>query len=424
MRRLLLVLAGLAVSGLAAWLLLRGGGAQVRWETTAVDRGRVQAKVTAGGTLSALVTVQVGSQVSGRVVEVCADFNDSVRKGQVLARLDPQLFQGAVAQAEASVMVSEGNLARARTQAADAQRQADRARALLAQQIVTQAEVDTAVANAEAAEASVQVAQGSLMQARAALDQARTNLGYTTILCPTDGVVISRSVDVGQTVAASLQVAVLFTIAEDLRKMQVDTNVSEADVGRIQPGMAASFRVDAWPEDSFIGTVRQVRNAPQVLQNVVTYDAVIDVDNPRLRLRPGMTANVTFIVAEAEDALRIPNAALRFRPPRDLAPKEPASATAAPAEEDRPQRGARPGSGQRPGGGERGRIRARAVWVLRQGRPERIPVQTGVSDGSFTELTGGGLAEGDLVITEAVDPAAEGQPTIRPPGVGGMRRLF
>jgi HlyD family secretion protein len=210
-----------------------------------VERGRIVAKVTATGTLSAIVTVQVGSQVSGRIQALYADYNSRVKKGQLIAKIDPQLFQAAQAQARANLAAAEGNLARARAQALDAERQYGRARALAAEKLVAQADLDAAQAAYEGAAAGVKAAQGSVEQARAALHQTQVNLEYTNILSPTDGVVISRSVDVGQTVAASLQAPTLFVIAEDLSKMQVDTSVAEADVGRLRDGMAASFTVDA-----------------------------------------------------------------------------------------------------------------------------------------------------------------------------------
>jgi HlyD family secretion protein len=217
-------------------------------------------------------------------------------------------------------------------------------------------------------------------QARAALSQARVNLAYTDIRSPTSGVVISRNVDVGQTVAASLQAPTIFVIAEDLAKMQVDTSVAEADVGRLKAGMAATFTVDAYPGETFRGKVRQIRNAPQTVQNVVTYDAVIDVDNPELKLKPGMTANVTFVYAEKDDVLKVPNSALRFRPPPALLGDAKGSGAAA-----------KPGaSGQR------------TVWTLAGDKPEPEKVKTGISDGSFTEVMEGNLEVGEVVITDVL----------------------
>lgn len=369
-----------------------------RYDTAAVDRGRVVARVTATGTLSALVTVQVGSQVSGRIASLHADYNTPVRKGQVIAKLDPQLFQAAVEQARANVMAAEGNLARSEAQAEDARRQLRRTRELAERKLVATADLDTAESGAVAAQATVRSAQGALAQARAQLSQAQVNLAYTTIVSPTDGVVISRSVDVGQTVAASLQAPTLFVIAEDLKKMQVNTSVAESDVGRLEAGMPATFTVDAFPGRQFRGTVRQVRNAATTVQNVVTYDAVVDVENPDLDLRPGMTATVTFTYAERGDVVRVPNAALRFRPP----PEMPGVAPAADAG------GARGGERRGPGAGGEARPDERVVWVLRAGKPEPVRIRTGVTDGTTTEVLEGALQPGDQLLTDASGPAGSG----------------
>lgn len=387
----------------------------VRYETAAVDRGPIVSKITATGTLSALVTVQVGSQVSGRLQEVLVDWNSEVKKGQVIARIDPQLFKAALEQAKANHGAAVANLARSQVQADEAERQRVRARSLADQKLVPAAEAETAESSAAAARAQVEASRAAVKQASASLIQAQVNLGYTTIVSPIDGVVISRSVDVGQTVAASLQAPTLFAIAEDLRKMQVDASVSEADVGRLTPGMEATFTVDAFPGERFRGTVRQIRNAPQTQQNVVTYAAIIAVQNPELKLRPGMTASVAFVHAERRDALRIRNAALRFRPSPELIQK---------------MLGA-------PQGGDDGKAHARAgtaadkakntddpshkaIWALRSGKPVRITIQAGVSDGTLTEVLDGPLREGDSVITEAVDSSAPSGAGSR----GGSARPF
>lgn len=366
---------------------------RLQMDTAGVDRGRIVAKVTATGTLSAIVTVQVGSQVSGRIAALHADFNTPVKKGQLIAKIDPQLFQAAVEQARANLVAAQGNLVKSKAQALDADRQYQRAKVLAERKLIAQADLDTAQSNAQAAAAQVDASAGAVEQARAALHEAVVNLAYTNIISPTSGVVISRNVDVGQTVAASLQAPTLFVIAEDLAKMQVDTSVAEADVGRLRAGMDASFTVDAYPSDVFHGTVRQIRNAPQTVQNVVTYDAVIDVGNPDLKLKPGMTANVTFVYAQKDDVLRVPNAALRFRPPPDL----PAFSAA------------RPG----PNGAGRGPKQApkqvdtpdlRTVWAVRDGQPVPVRIRTGISDGAFTEVVEGGLQPGDRLVTDASGP--------------------
>ncbi|MFO0667594.1 MAG: efflux RND transporter periplasmic adaptor subunit [Polyangiaceae bacterium] len=368
-----------------------------RYQTQAVDRGRIASKVTATGALSALVTVQVGAQVSGRIESIRVDFNSPVKKGQVIATIDPQLFQAAVAQASANAASANANLEKAKAQAMEADRQYARTQALHAQGLSGQAEVDAAQASALVAKTTVSSAQASVAQAAAALNQAQVNLKYATILSPIDGVVISRSVDVGQTVAAAMQAPTLFTIAQDLTKMQVDTNVAEGDVGKIKPEMKVGFTVDAFPGKRFEGKVRQVRDAPQTVQNVVTYDAVIDVDNSERLLKPGMTATVTFTSAERADVLRIPNAALRYRPEMAAGPTPGGGPT-----------------GTKPTGGNRSE--GRAVWVLRDGNPAKVDVTLGISDGSVTELVKGDLREGDALITEVI---SEGGSSSAPAG-GGM----
>jgi len=424
------ILAVLAVGGAAAvwrYRLAKSEGS-FKYEIAPVERGRVVARVTATGTLSALVTVQVGSQVSGTIASLSADFNSKVRKGQVIALIDPRLFEAAVEQARANVVAAQGNLVKAQAQAADALRQLGRTRELADRKLVAQADLDTAQANADAAVASVTAAEGALAQAQAALSQAALSLAYTRIVSPTDGVVISRNVDVGQTVAASLQAPTLFVIAEDLAKMQVDTSVAEADVGRLTDGMPASFTVDAYPGQVFQGTVRQVRNAAQTVQNVVTYDAVIDVQNADLKLKPGMTATATFVYAQRDDVVRVPNSALRFRPPPGMPrPQEPNVGGLAPRGGAVADEGTPPATGDRPGGpgiaadapgGLADAVR-HTVWVLRNGQPQPVRIRTGISDGSFTELLEGELAPGDQAITDATGSGrSSGAPR------GGPPRLF
>jgi HlyD family secretion protein len=409
LRYALIAAAAVLVAAVGIWRWSAGSKPKSQMETAKLERGKIVAKVTATGTLSALVTVQVGSQVSGRIAELRADFNSTVKKGQLIAKIDAQLFQATVEQARANLVAAQGNLSKARAQAVDAVRQAERAKALAAKQLIAQADADTAVSNADALAAGVQAAEGQVAQTRAALNSAEVNLAYTDILSPTNGVVISRNVDVGQTVAASLSAPTLFVIAEDLAKMQVDTSVAEADVGRLGAGMEASFTVDAYPSEIFRGQVRQIRNAPQTVQNVVTYDAVIDVDNSAMKLRPGMTANVTFIYAQKDDVLRVPNAALRFKPPPGML----GDGGGRPA--GRPEASAAGGPG---GGGSGGPARAkgdgrsegaeapdrRTVWTIKDEKPSPAKVKTGISDGSFTEVVEGALQAGDVVITDAVGP--------------------
>jgi HlyD family secretion protein len=443
-KRLLLaaVAAALLVAGLLAWRAARRPTAP-RFDTQAADRGPITAKVTASGTLSAVVTVQVGSQVSGSVSALYVDYNSPVRKGQVIARIDPQLFQAAVQQARANLAAAKGNLEKAKAQSVDADRQAKRNRALADQKLVAIADAETAEANADAARAGVAAADGAVQQAVASLEQAEVNLKYTTIVSPTDGTVISRSVDVGQTVAASLQAPTLFVIAQDLKQMQVDTSVAEADVGKLHDGMATTFTVDAYPGETFRGSVRQIRNSPQTVQNVVTYDAVIDVQNPELKLRPGMTANVTFVWADKSEVVRVPNAALRFRPPPDvLSAGNGAGGRGAGARTGGPAiasgtNGVRAGAGVAAAAsgtngfragvapaalGDRAASGRKTLWVLRGGSPVAVSIQTGISDGVVTEVVDGDVSDGDLCIT---DVSAAGGRSGAPGGApGGMRRIL
>jgi HlyD family secretion protein len=374
----------------------------LRFQTERIERGRVVSKVTASGTLSALVTVQVGSQVSGRLQRIFVDYNSPVHRHQLIAELDPAFFEAAHQQAKANHVAALGNLDKAEAQAKDAQLQSARAQSLAAKALISQADLDTAKANADAARAAVEAAKGAVEQAAAALHQSEINLAYTKIYSPTDGVVISRNVDVGQTVAASLQAPTLFVIAGDLRKMQVDTSVAEADIGRLRNGMGASFTVDAYPGETFHGKVRQIRNAPQTVENVVTYDAVIDIDNPQLKLKPGMTANVTFVTAEQPDVLRLPNAALRFRPSPEVLvlagiqpEKSPASGFGSHGQNG--SLTARNGYGHV----DRKSSNEHRVFVLTNGKPKPVEVATGISDGTVTAVMGGPLHAGDLVVLDA-----------------------
>lgn len=391
------------VLGLALGACGKDKSEQPTVTTVAIERGDVQAAVTAGGTLQALVTVQVGSQVSGRILELLADFNSVVKKGDVVARIDPQQAEAAVRRAQANVMAANGNLARSRAGLSEAQRQSSRAKELLPKGYVSQAEIDTLATGVEQASADLEAQRGALAQAQAALAEAQVNLDNTVIRSPTDGVVVTRSVDVGQTVAASLQAPVLFTIAQDLKKMQVHTSVAESDVGQLKEGMAAEFSVDAYPNRKFRGTVAQVRVSPTTVQNVVTYDAVVNVDNPELELKPGMTANVSFRTAEAKDVLKVPNSALRFKPPQEWL--DAAKAAREKAAGSVPAEAAAAGEGAAgAAGGRRQRDGSvRRIWKQPAdgGAPVAVPVRVGVSDGSVSEVTPlhGGLAEGEQVVT-------------------------
>jgi HlyD family secretion protein len=375
----------------------RSGSGQ-SFQTIAVTRGSITQAVTATGTLNPVQNVQVGSQVSGNIQKLFADFNSIVKAGQVIAQIDPVVFQANVNQAD-------GELANARAALDLARLNAARTQALVAKQNSAQSDLDQAMANLHQAEANVKIKEG-------ALEKAQADLDHCAITSPIDGMVISRSVDVGQTVAASLQAPVIFTIANDLAKMQIDANVAEADVGGVAIDQDVEFTVDAFPSQTFHGKVVQVRNAPITVQNVVTYDTVIGVSNPDLKLKPGMTANVSIVSAHQDDALKIPNGALRFRMP-DESP--------APAVKRDPSASGRQPAGKPPARGER-RIE-RSVYVLppSASKPARVTIKTGISDGVATEIVEG-LKEGDRVVTgmtESSGPAAT--PATNPFGSGPRR---
>ncbi len=434
----------LAVAIVAATLIYRSVGTQApQYATARIDRGDIESTVTTSGNLNAVITVQVGSQVSGNIIALYADFNTKVKKGQLVAEIDPAPFRAAVDQAtatlnaaKASVLTSEASLAKSQSDFATAQAnvasqqanlvkaesaselarlQSERRKNLVRSGSTSQEDADTAQANYEqaisgvdAAKAAVNAAQASAESAQKAVDvvraqfvgtkavvvqdaailaQAQLNLDHTRILAPVDGTVQSRNMDVGQTVAASFQAPVIFLIAQDLTKMQVDTNVDEADVGPIRVDQPATFVVDAYPGQIFRGKVSQIRQAPINVQNVITYDVVIAVSNPELKLFPGMTANVTILTGHVSNVLRLPKAALRFHPPSVSRPA------------------------QQP-----------TVYVLdAQGQPEAVPVKTGLMDVSRVEAVEGPLREGQQVITGTVAKAGASSPP--PAKTGGSKKL-
>ena len=286
--------------------------------TQPFSRGDIVDAVSATGTLEAVETVEVGTQVSGVVRELNADFNSIVRKGQVIARLDPQLIQTQIEQQSANVMRAQAEVERLKVSQADAEQKLERAQQLNARSLIPRTDLETADVDVQEARAQVRAALASLTQARAQLNSQRVNLGYTTITAPIDGIVISRNVDAGQTVAASMNAPTLFVLAADLTRMQVIANIDESDVGRMRPGQRVTFQVDAFPTERFSGTVAQVRLQPTVVQNVVTYSTVITVPNPQLKLKPGMTANVNIEIVRRSNVLRVANAAMRFRPTAEM----------------------------------------------------------------------------------------------------------
>jgi HlyD family secretion protein len=421
-RRVVLAAGTVAALAVLALLLPRGKG-DTRYQTAVVDRGDIVDVVGATGTLEAVTTVQVGSQVSGTIAKLYADFNSVVRKGQVVARLDPSLFEARVSQARANLIAARANVERARAAAEDTRQKLARARELAAKDLLPPTDLETAQANHDSALAQLKANEAAVSQAEANLNQAEVDLGHTIITAPIDGVVIGRNVDTGQTVAASFQAPVLFVIANDLRRMQVNAAIDEADIGRVQPGQEVSFRVDAYPERTFAGRVEQVRLQPTVAQNVVTYDTIISVDNPEQRLMPGMTATVSVIVRQSRDVVRVPAAALRFRPEGFESPGargRPAVATAGEAAGPGVVAAATPAGRGRAGAGRRRGEGPRALVFLldEKGAPFPTPVVPGLSDGQFVEIQDG-LAEGTRVVVgtdagQASAPRPGSSPTTNP----------
>ena len=382
---LLVIIIGLIVFAFVLRQCRQSGAAN--YQTATVTHGPLTQAVTATGTLNPVVNVQVGSQVSGNIAKLFADFNSQVKAGDVVAQIDPALFQATVTQ-------TEGDLASAQAALELAKLNATRTQQLFTQKNSSQQDLDQAMANLHQAEANVKIKQG-------ALDKAKADLDHCTITSPIDGVVISRSVDVGQTVAASLQAPIIFMIANDLTKMQIDSNVAEADVGVVTIDQNVDFTVDAFPTHTFHGKVTQVRNAPITVQNVVTYDTVIGVSNPDLKLKPGMTANVSILIAHRDNVLQIKNAALRYRP-TDATPTEARSTSALSP------------SGARSSGGRERRSGERTVYVLSGGRPKPTQIKTGISDGISTEVLEG-LKEGDRVVTaELTSTSLSSSPAANP----------
>jgi HlyD family secretion protein len=459
------LLLAITIALIGVYVYARRVNGRTPFETAAVTRGPLIAAISATGTLNAVINVQVGSQVSGQIKELYADFNSRVTKGQIIARIDPDIFEAQVNQARAQVEAAQASvlnqravvakaradlentraaLAVARAQTAkaqvavvDAERNLGRQRELRRRELIAQADldaaevahdsalaqyeaniaqeraqaamVDSAAAQLEVAEAQLQSATAQVAQVRAALSQAELNLEHTVIRAPVDGVVVSRNVDVGQTVAASLQAPTLFLIAQDLSKMQVDTNVDEADVGRVRVGQPVTFTVDSFPRQTFSGDVVQVRKAPQVVQNVVTYDVVVSAPNPELQLLPGMTANVRIVTDRKEDVLKVPNAALRFRPPGMASDRPPEGG---PAGQKAPL-----GAHAAPG---MSRGLPGQVWVVGgKHQPRAVPLLLGISDGTFTEVLSGDVAKDQRVIVGSIAPTpapagpAPGAPRLR-----------
>jgi len=384
-----------AVLVLGGFYLLKNKGNGIQFKTARVSRGDIRATVTATGTVSAVTTVLVGTQVSGTIKQIFVDYNSQVTKGQLLAQIDPALSEAKVSQAKANLRAAAANVEKAEAALTDADRTLERNRTLFARNFIARSDLDTADTNRLSALAQLNMAKAQVEQQKAALNQEETNLNYTRILSPVDGTVISRNVDIGQTVAASFQTPTLFSIAQDLTRMQIDTNVDEADIGKVRVGQSVQFTVDAYPDSTFPGRVAEIRNAPTTVQNVVTYDVVVKVANPELKLKPGMTANVSIITALEKGVLKVPNAALRFKwqPAGAIPDRGSAAATGA----GRPQ-AVRAETG----------AKTQGVWILDGQKPRRAPLTLGISDGNETAAHSGELKEGNAVIIEATGQEKKG----------------
>ena len=442
------------VAAAGAFLAFRGRDKEVQYQTTTLERGDIVDVVGATGTLQAVTTVQVGSQVSGTVDSLGADFNSRVKKDQVIARLETSTFDARLSQARANLVAARANVEKARATVSDTKQKYDRAKELSAQQLLPQSDLETAKSNYEGAVASIQGAEAAVAQAAAAVQQSQVDLTHTVIRAPIDGVVVARNVDVGQTVAASLQAPTLFVIANDLTHMQVNASIDEADIGRVHTGQDVTFHVDAYPNETFTGRVEQVRLQPITVQNVVTYNTLIAVDNPGGRLMPGMTATVSLIIQKREDVLRLPAAALRFRPEgwqpggRRAGPGAPgggaggpaaaagqgggaasssSAAASAPGAGPGGPGGGRGGSGGGRGGGQGGwggggaggpgGGRAMVFVPGPDGKPKPQPIRTGINDGQWVEVVSG-LEDGAQIITGIGDGTSRaGAP--RPAASGG-----
>lgn len=421
MKRIGIIL-GVAAIGLAigGYVWLNGERKEpVRYRTAEVERGSVMSVVSAMGTINPVVSVQVGTQVSGMVKSLHADFNTRVKAGDTVAVIDPEPFKARREQAASNVEMARSSVARARADLAQRKRERDRVLSLVEQQFVSQNDVDVALTNYESAEAQLRVADAQVRQAEAALHVADLELKHTVIRSPVDGIVVARNVEVGQTVAASFATPNLFLIALDLTRMQVDTNVSESDIGGMVEGKGATFTVDAYPGVQFAGTIRQVRLAPINVQNVVTYNVVVSVDNQDLKLKPGMTANVSIVVAQRDQILKVPNASLRFMPPQ----RERGEGHDREGVRAKPE--ARTSDGKSAPSVESGRSSGRLWKVGATGEPESLVVQVGISDGMWTEVLGGLVSEHDKVIVGIEAPRGDRRPGELPPGFGsgaGQRR--
>ena len=399
----IVAIAGLTTAGVAYWRMRAQAASQPTYETAKAVKGNLKVTVTATGTIESVGSVEIGSEISGRVEEVLVKFNEVVKKGQVLAKINTEQLEAKLKESKAQAMVSAANLTSARATLEEAEAKASRAKALSEKGLMSAQDLDSAVSAEKKARASLATAQAQQAVSGASLEEAQSSLGKAIIRSPVDGVVLSRSVEPGQTVASSLQAPVLFLVAQDLTTMRLKVNIDEADVGNVREEQEASFAVDAYPKKKFPSTVKSIKNVPTAGKDVVTYEAELSASNDERLLRPGMTATATIVTESRTGALLVPNAALRFTPPNASAPAATGSAKKS-GGLSLPGLAKPGGNRMRPSGGTapaRSPDSAR-VWVLDKGQPAAVRVQSGLTDGTNTEIAGGDLSEGADVIIDIV----------------------
>ena len=365
------------------FFIIKGMKSPVKYKTEPIIKGDITESITASGTVNPVTSVSVGTQTSGVIKQLYVDFNSPVKKGQLLAQLDPSILETQVEQGRANLYNAQANLQKIKSIRANDEKTYSRNKSLYERNFISRSEVDLAEATYNSDNAQVASAHAQIAQASAALRNNQTLLRYTRIISPVDGIVVTRNVDVGQTVAASFQTPTLFLVAQDLTKMQIDTNVAEADIGKVQLNQDVEYTLDGYPDMTFKGKVRQIRITPTTLQNVVTYDVVVNVDNKDLKLKPGMTANVSIITSKKKNILMVSNAGLRFTPNTD---------------EDAPK------------------YKEQGIWILKDEKPERVKIKTGVSDGAYTEIVSGKLNEAQKVIINKIEKSKKLKG--RPPRMG------
>lgn len=385
MKKIIIAIVILILILIGVFVFFKKSNKAPEYITQKADRGDIRATVSATGTVNAVTTVLVGTQVSGTIKQLFVDYNSMVKQGQLLAQIDPSSLEAQAAQASANLSLSRANLEKSKIALRDTISVFERNKILFGKNFISKHDLDTSETTYLSALAQIKASEAQVEQTRAALNLTQTNLRYTRIVSPVNGIVISRSIDVGQTVAASFQTPTLFTIAQDLTKMQIVASVDEADIGRIKSGQPVTFTVDAYPDMMFKGNVSEIRNAPTTVQNVVTYEVIVKVDNPDLKLKPGMTANVSIVIDDKKGILRIPNAALRVK----IQDKE--FMASAPK-----------GTG---------------IWILEDKKPKRVPLTIGISDNRFTEVLSGNISERAAIIVEIKDPNQKtNAQSSRPPG--------